>query len=189
MAELYQQDRLQPSLLDRLTDDNARREPNGEGANEDSLKVKQTAGRTSKKEPVDRLVITARNLREYVKRDLSWLLNSGNLENVVDLSDYPWVAKSVVNYGTPDLAGTVAANTDVRTLERQIHRTILNFEPRILPKTLRVRVIKNDEMSRNALCFEIECDIWGQPVPEHLYLNSEVDLETGLFEFFDRPRG
>lgn len=189
MAELYQKDRLQPSLLDRLTDDNVQRERQREGNNKDSSNMKQVTGREYKKKSVDRLVISARNLREYVKRDLSWLLNSGNLEGVVDLSSYPYVAKSVVNYGTPDLAGTVAANTDVRTLERQIHRTILNFEPRILPKTLRVRVIKNDEMSRNALCFEIECDIWGQPVPEHLYLNSEVDFETGLFEFFDRPRG
>jgi type VI secretion system protein ImpF len=36
-------------------------------------------------------------------------------------------------------------------------------------------------MSLNALMFEIEADLWAQPLPLHLYLQTEVDLETGHF--------
>ena len=30
--------------------------------------------------------------------------------------------------------------------------------------------------------FEIEADLWAQPLPLHLYLHTELDLETGRFE-------
>jgi type VI secretion system protein ImpF len=83
MAELTPKERLQPSLLDRLTDN----EPD-----------KQQEAR-------EKRVLSMRKLRESVQRDLAWLLNSGNLETVQDLDDYPLVSHSVINYGLPDLAG------------------------------------------------------------------------------------
>jgi type VI secretion system protein ImpF len=159
MAELSQQERLQPSLLDRLRDD----EPG-----------KQMESR-------DRRVISPRKLRECVKRDLTWLLNTGNLEEVEDLSEAPLVAKSVLNYGLPELTGITSSGADVTAIERQLRQAILDFEPRILRNTLRVSVIAAEEMSHNALSFEIYCDVWADPVPERLYLKTEVDLESGDF--------
>ena len=163
MAELSQQERLQPSLLDRLTDE----EPD------------------KKLESRDRRVLSVRRLRECIKRDLSWLLNTGNLSDVEDLSEYPLVAESVLNYGMPDLTGITAASTDVHAIERRLRQIILLYEPRILKNGLRVRVTTTDEMSQNALRFEIECNMWAEPVPERLYLKSEVDLETGSFRVED----
>lgn len=157
MAELTQQERLQPSLLDRLTDE----EPD------------------KKLESRDKRVLSVRRLRECIKRDLAWLLNTGNLADVQDLSAYPLVAESVLNYGMPDLTGITAVSTDVHAIERRLRQVILMYEPRILKNRLRVRVTTTDEMSRNALRFEIECDMWAEPVPERLYLKTEVDLETG----------
>ena len=86
VAELTAQERLQPSLLDRLTDD----EPGNQ------------------KESRDKRVLTLRRIREGVIRDLAWLLNTANLECVEDLDGYPEVAKSVLNYGIPDLTGKSA---------------------------------------------------------------------------------
>jgi type VI secretion system protein ImpF len=159
MAELSQQERLQPSLLDRLRDD----EPG------------------KKIESRDKRVLTPRKLRECVKRDLTWLLNTGNLSEVEDLSDMPLVAKSVLNYGLPELTGITASGADVTAIERQLRQAILDYEPRILKNTLRVKVVTSEEMSHNALAFEIYCDVWADPVPERLYLKTEVDLETGDF--------
>ncbi len=159
MAELSQQERLQPSLLDRLTDE----EPD------------------KKLESREKRVLSVRRLRECIKRDLSWLLNTGNLSDVEDLSEYPLVAESVLNYGMPDLTGITATSTDVHAIERRLRQTILLYEPRILKNRLRVRVSTTDEMSQNALRFEIECDMWAEPVPERLYLKTEVDMETGNF--------
>ena len=42
-------------------------------------------------------------------------------------------------------------------------------------------MVTSEDMSPNALAFEIYCDVWADPVPERLYLKTEVDLETGDF--------
>lgn len=157
MAELSQQERLQPSLLDRLTDQE----------------------RDKNQESRDRRVLSVRRLKECVKRDLAWLMNTGNLNDVQDLSAYPLVADSVLNYGMPDLTGISASGSDVAGIERRMRHIILTFEPRILKHSLRVRVAAADEMSHNAMVFEIECDMWAEPVPERMYLKTEVDFESG----------
>lgn len=158
MAELTQGERLQPSLLDRLVDD----EPKlASGVNQ---------------------TINTRQLKGFVKRDLALLLNSCCLEDVLDLSALPLVSDSVLNYGMPELTGIVASTVDTHILERKLINVITRFEPRIIKRSLRIKIITSDEMSRNALRFEIECDVWGQPVPERMYLFSEIDLESGTFK-------
>lgn len=157
MAELGQEERLQPSLLDRLRDD----EP----------------GKTQ--ESRDKRILSVSKLRESLKRDLAWLMNTGNLSDVQDLSEYPLVEASVLNYGMPDLTGITASGADVADIERRLRQAIQTYEPRIVKNSLRVNVVTSDEMTTNALVFEIRCDMWSEPVPERLYMKTEVDLESG----------
>jgi type VI secretion system protein ImpF len=161
MAELTTQERLQPSLLDRLTDD----EP---GKLEESR---------------EKRVISAMRLRDCVTRDVSWLLNCVSLDVSVDLDDYPEVARSVLNFGIPDLTGVSLSGINSETLQRQIKDVILAFEPRLTASTLRVSANANQKrMDRQALRFSIESEMWAQPIPLNLYLKTEVDLETGNFK-------
>jgi type VI secretion system protein ImpF len=158
MAELTPQERLQPSLLDRLTD----LEPE------------------KKTETRDRRVLSFRRLKESVLRDLAWLLNTGHLQTVEPLDAYPAVGASVLNYGVPDFSGLIAAGMDTAVLEKAVHRAIVNFEPRIAPKSLRVSVVVAKEaMNRNAMTFKIEGELWAEPTPMALYLKTELDLESG----------
>jgi type VI secretion system protein ImpF len=158
MAELTPQERLQPSLLDRLTD----LEPD------------------KKTETRDRRVLSFRRLKESVLRDLAWLLNTGHLQTVQPLDAYPAVAGSVLNYGVPDFSGLIAAGMDAAVLEKAVHRAIVSFEPRIAPKSLRVSVVMASEaMNRNAMTFKIEGELWAEPTPMALYLRTELDLESG----------
>jgi type VI secretion system protein ImpF len=158
VAELSLQERLQPSLLDRLTD------------NEPDSKVESRAQR----------VLSLNRLKRSVLRDLAWLLNSGNLAITEDLDPYPQVQDSVLNYGISDLAGKTASAMDVKALEREIRQAVLDFEPRILAKTLKVRVSMNKEkMSHKTMSFLIEGQLWAQPLPVDLYLSTDIDLETG----------
>lgn len=158
MAERANPETLQPSLLDRLTD------------NAPTVKV----------EASDRSSINVRGLRRAVMRDLGWLLNTGNLGSVQDLEDYDQIKTSVINYGMPDLAGLMVSSTDTRALEKLLRDTIVNFEPRISPETLSVKLnVRRDSMSRNALTLDIEGDLWAYPSPQHLYLKTELDFETG----------
>jgi type VI secretion system protein ImpF len=157
MAELTPSERLQPSLLDRLTDD----EPS------------QT------QEARSRRVLSLARLREGVLRDVSWLLNSSNLPEEDLEARYPHVARSVVNFGLPDLAGLTASGIDVAELEQIVRQALWDFEPRIMRHTLKVRARADGDMGHNALVFEIEGELWAQPIPMELLLKTEIDLETG----------
>jgi type VI secretion system protein ImpF len=158
LAELSVKERLQPSLLDRLTD----HEPGKSQENREQR------------------VFSLTRLREAVLRDLTWLLNTTNLEAGQDLEPFPEVARSVLNYGIPDLSGITVSGTDIPGLERALRQAISEFEPRILRDGLRVRLeINETQMSHNAMTFLIEGELWSEPVPLRLYLKSEIDLDTG----------
>lgn len=158
MAELVAKERLQPSLLDRLTD--------------------YAPG--EKTESREQRVMSYRQLRQSVLRDLSWLLNTAAFETVQDLSAAPFVARSVLNYGIPALSGTNFSSIDSGTLARKIKQAVVDFEPRILAASLTIDVIiADDQMSHKSLSFKIEGDLWAQPLPVHLFIRSDLDLETG----------
>ncbi len=158
MAELSQQERLQPSLLDRLTD-------------KDPTKTQESRN--------DR-ILSIRELRAIVLRDLAWLFSCTNLAASEDLDDFPEVARSVLNFGLPDLSGRTVDSLGTGMLERMLDQAIRNFEPRILPKTLKVKLLPADVgRSGNSLGFEIDGDLWAQPLPQHLYLETRLDLEAG----------
>src|SRR5258706_13911852 len=121
MAELTPKERLQPSLLDRLTD------------NEPERKV----------ESRDLRVLSPQRLRESVRRDLTWLFNSVNLASVQDLSAYPDAERSTLNFGLPDLSGKTAAGVHAPTLEKLVRKAIWEFEPRLLKNSVRVKLLQD----------------------------------------------
>jgi type VI secretion system protein ImpF len=164
MADLTQKDRLQPSLLDRLTDNDPER----------------------KLESREARVLSPSRLRDCVRRDLAWLFNTTHLEAMQSLSDYPAVAHSVVNFGMPDMAGRTISGVNTTILEQAIRRAVLDFEPRLVAKTLRVRLTVDDkQMSHNAMAFDIEAELWAQPLPLRLFLRTAIDLEGGTIDVRD----
>lgn len=166
MAELTTQERLQPSLLDRLTDD----EP------------------AQRVESRDKRVISAQRLRECVTRDIAWLLNCVNLGARETLEDFSEAAQSVINFGIPDLTGAAVSGVDAAELQRELRDAMLAFEPRLTPATLQVGVeVRADNMDQRSLTFRIDSEMWAQPLPLNLYLKSEVDLETGAVSVTGAP--
>ena len=151
-------ERIQPCLLDRLTDD----EPEN-----------QREGRTAR-------VISPAKYRDAVLRDLRWLFNTGTRFESGELADFPEVAHSVLNYGVRDLCGQLSTNVDLTAMERELSNAIADFEPRVIPGPLRVRAVANsDAQSPSVIQFEINAELWANPVPEHLFIKTEIDLETG----------
>ena len=159
-------DRLQPALLDRLTDD----EPD-----------KRTEARESR-------VMTRQRLRQAVLRDLAWLFNTTRLECGSSLAALPYAQRSVINFGLPALSGRTATTLDVTELARAIKQAILDFEPRILPATLDVRTLMDEAGMldhHNVIGVEIQGQLWAHPVPIELLVRTEIDLETGRVEIAD----
>ncbi|MFZ1389898.1 MAG: type VI secretion system baseplate subunit TssE [Thiolinea sp.] len=120
------------------------------------------------------------SIRDCVKRDLAWLLNSRNLCMDEELSAYPEIASSVLNYGLPDLTGKTASSLQLNKLEGMLEKAIITFEPRILPDSLEVKLLSKEDMhDHNALIFEISGWLWAEPSPLRLQLTTHLDLESG----------
>lgn len=169
MAETTSRERLQPSLLDRLTDN----------------------APESRRESFDQQTLTFPHLRQAVMRDIGWLLNTTNLATTDDLAGLPLAATSTVNFGVPGLAGLVGTTKRLNTLESGIADAIRAFEPRVRPETLVVRLREEGrDHPSPAITFEIEGELWAQPVPEQLFLETSIELETRLTVVTDtRTRG
>ena len=168
MAGLTSQERLQPSLLDRLTD------------------VQPSVSR----EAVEERVLSKQQLRAAVLRDLAWLFNTARLEpdplranpeDVARWSEAPFVRRSVLNYGIPSLSGIAVSVMQFPAIEAAIRQAIIDYEPRIDPKTLAVQIVREGfSIQHNSLRLVIRGHLWNQPVPLELLLSADVDVETGL---------
>jgi type VI secretion system protein ImpF len=159
-------DRLQPCLLDRLTDD----EPG------------------KKEESRNQRIVSIQRYRAGVLRDLEWLFNSvGHFpdETVGDLTfaDYEEAYRSVINFGIRQLYGSLAP--DMQEIEKQMREAILVFEPRINHRTLRISV----SVDRNVLSIELTGELWVNPLPEKLFIKTELDLESSQCSVKDTGNG
>jgi type VI secretion system protein ImpF len=126
-------------------------------------------------------VISLERLKECVLRDLGWLFNCDHLESATDLSAYPYVQNSVVNFGIPSLAGRTVSALEAGELERAVRQALLRYEPRLKPDSVQVKAaVDSGEMGQNALLIEVDGQLWAEPAPLRLLLQTLVDLEDGL---------
>ena len=159
-------DKLQPCQLDRLTDD----EPE-----------KMEESRIQR-------IISLQRYKAGVLRDLEWLFNSvGHYpdEHAGDLTfaDYEEAFRSVLNFGIRQLYGRLAP--DIEEIERQLFEAIIVFEPRINRRTLRVKVA----IQQNMLFIELTGELWVNPLPEKLFIKTELDLESSACTMKEAAHG
>ncbi|MBK8337854.1 MAG: type VI secretion system baseplate subunit TssE [Sterolibacteriaceae bacterium] len=168
MAELTPLERLQPALLDRLSDDAPQ------------VKVEAREAR----------VITRQRFRQAVLRDLAWLFNAARPTMDATLAACEHAQHSVINYGLPSMSGELASTFDIAALEASIRQAIVDFEPRIDSATLQVDAVMTQASldHHNQLQVQIRGSMWAQPVPIELLLRTDVDLETGQVAVHDLTR-
>jgi len=149
---------LLPTLFDRLRDDAPSRES----------------------ESPSEYTVTPSRMREIVQRDLTFLLNTTNAEDLIDRDRYPEAAASSINFGVPPLAGSYLSERKWEDIERIIRRALKDYEPRLLPETVIVLpLVKEDAQAQyNVLLFEIRALIDLKPYPLEFTVQSSVDLET-----------
>ncbi len=166
MAELTPMERLQPCLLDRLTDENP----------------------DSQQESRNERVVSIARYRRAVLRDLSWLFNSKAHTPGEIIGESEVASHSVLNYGVRDMCGMDASSMAPQVLERQLLQAIRDFEPRILRNSLNVTV-SSDASQYNRISFEIRGELWARPAVDRLYVKTELDLETGQCQISESPGG
>ncbi len=217
MARTSPKGKLLPSLLDRLTDD----DPINRALNKTATQIRQLekelvslkkqaelkdsdafrSQRDQLRQELDEQhlqlsrfsgsVNSLGEIRQCVKRDLDWLLNSHNFTPQDTLDEYSEITTSVLNFGLPDLSGVTASSIDLPGMEKILKQVILNYEPRIIRRSLKVRLLADEFKSdHNTLAFEIEGDLIADPLPIHLHLLTQLELENGdvIIQEFERNR-
>ncbi len=147
-----------PTLFDRLRDDAP------------SASTESSAAYT----------VSASQLREIVQRDLAFLLNAANVEDLIDRRQHAAAASSSVNFGLPPLTGAHVSDRRWADIEFGIRRAIEQFEPRLLPASITVSLIEPSRVARagQVLVFEIRALIDARPYPLSLTVQSAVDIEN-----------
>jgi type VI secretion system protein ImpF len=149
MARTDGEVRISPSILDRLIDD----EPE-----------------VTREPPISRMK-SLRQLKQSVRRDLEWLLNTRKLvEEIPD--DLKEVQKSVVAFGLPDFtSANVNSPADQTHIRRMVLAAIETFEP--LLKDVGVIIEPGREFERS-LHFRIEANLQVDPAPEPITFDTTL---------------
>ena len=139
------------------------------------------------------VVVSARVLREAVRRDIEALFNTERFESVPMLSDaeheqpldelpsladIPEVRRSVVNYGVPSFSGRSSRDFDRDALAREIRAVLATFEPRLKESATTVNVTLGDKTV--GLKIEIDAVLIMTPTPERMRLRTTINLDNGL---------
>ena len=126
-----------------------------------------------------RAPITEGELRKLVSSDISALMNTVNLELAEDLSDVPEVRRSILNFGLRDLARLSLDEDAVHGVAKELEVALRDFEPRLAPKTIKVR--RDDKVSPDELRvrFLVSADLRLQPVNVPMQFVAEIELDSG----------
>ena len=129
---------------------------------------------------VSRGELQATNLRESIIRNLNWLLETTHMESSMDLSPWPNVRASVMNFGVPEFTGALTSDVDSNAISRKIVAAIRKFEPRISSDSLQVQVTADGSVSN---CRALQLIITGKCLDQgtvyDVHVTANVDTETG----------
>ena len=120
---------------------------------------------------------SVRLLKNAVRRDLEWLLNSRRIADTPD-EGLKELNKSVYTYGLPDLSAlTMASTTDRNRLVRQVLGTINMFEPRLM--NVRLVLVETPDAGKKDVRLRIEAMLKMDPVPEPVSFDTVIELKSG----------
>ena len=121
-------------------------------------------------------------LRSHLNRDLASLMNTVNLDATVPLDEYPYLAKSIVNYGFGDLTNVADKANGPQIIADQIKRTLCHYEPRLIPETVEVIASEDNDIVTNRLTFDISGEMAASPVDIPLQFIAELDEGVGRIQ-------
>jgi type VI secretion system protein ImpF len=120
-----------------------------------------------------------RELKQSVRRDLEWLLNTRHTADKVP-EGLEEVNKSLAIYGLPDFTGLSSKNSDDRkSLIRNIERALRIFEPRFM--NLKVVLVESGELERGVK-FQIQATLRMEPTPEPVVFDTVLQMGRGEFK-------
>lgn len=149
--------RITPSILDRLID--------LEPTNSNEAAKSRSQG--------------LKELKQSVRRDLEWLLNTRHgIEEISE--DLKEVSNSLAKYGLPDFTGLSSQNDDDRKdLIRNVETALRIFEPRFMNLNVTLEELN---MVDRGVKFRIQATLRVEPTPEPVVFDTILQVGSGEFE-------
>lgn len=119
--------------------------------------------------------------QQAILRDLQWLLNTFSLESVSELTRWPNVQRSGLNFGISSMLGAEISGLNLQSLEAAITEAIVRFEPRLRRDSLSVAATLENGNARE-VAVRIEAEYWREDRWMPLHLQTWIDRESGRFE-------
>jgi type VI secretion system protein ImpF len=155
MPRIDEEIRINLSVLDRLVDF------------EPDAKAEPPASRSK----------ALRQVKQALKRDLEWLLNTRRVLEVPP--ELPLLAESMLAFGLPDFSNfSVKSTGDQHNLTLALEATLKRFEPRLEDIVVSVA---NASVLERAFRFRIEARLRIDPVPEPISFDTTLQLGSGNF--------
>jgi len=156
MSRIDNETRVSQSVLDRLID----------------LEPKIST------EPLKSQSTSLAELKQSVRRDLEWLLNTRCFHHA-DEGELEEAVSSVAFYGLPDFTGS-SANSHVEQAKmiKALETAIRNFEPRFVNLKVSMEPVSNID---RLLKFRIEAILDTEPAPEPVVFDTVLQMGSGNF--------
>jgi type VI secretion system protein ImpF len=123
---------------------------------------------------------SVRALRESVRRDLEWLLNTRRIA-VPPEEALRELNRSVYLFGLPDFTGySLSTLADRTRLIRLLQAAVKIYEPRIAKA--RIVPVEGADNSTRTVRFRVEGLLLMDPEPEHVSFDTVLQLTSGQYE-------
>ena len=129
-----------------------------------------------------RVAITEHALRDEVSRDIESLMNCVAMESTVDLTDFPAVANSILNYGFPDIAHRTIEELAATDLDGDIVNVIRRYEPRLIASTVRVKRDHSVNSTLMKIRYMVDGVLHREPLNIPVQFIADVEVTTGKFQ-------
>ena len=117
-------------------------------------------------------------LKAEILQNISLILNSRIRPERAALRDDPVLYRSVLGFGIKDFCGTTQSNEIIEDIIEEIRDQIITFEPRLDPKTVKVKQIATN-IQVSSVGFEISGKMNVKPYNEDISYAFRFDLELG----------
>lgn len=151
-------------------------------ATSDSEKLQDGSREVTQRSKERRVGTDEHTLRRHLTADLASLMNTTNLEAVVDLEDAPYVAKSVVNFGFGDMSDANDSLYARQQISKLIRETLIQHEPRLIPETIEITIEVDETDKDQRMSFDIQAEMVATPVDLPLSFVAEVDMGAGKLQ-------
>jgi type VI secretion system protein ImpF len=120
-----------------------------------------------------------REVKNSLRRDLEWLLNTRRTPEEPDVSARElW--RSVYCYGLPDVSALPLSHVEgQQRLVRLLEAAIAAFEPRLTNVSVTLLPVA---VQAKLLRFRIEALLRMEPAPERIFFDTTLELTSGRYE-------